>query len=148
MHNYNIASWSSVKTSHASKQYENVAKRQVKAPKIYLADSGILHALLGLETLPDLLGRSQTGFRLVDPGYQADTRAAGQPPGTRGGPEVTGEGEEKGGPPAAGRTGERHQLARFDVEVDVAEHPTAPGPQSESTCREHGHGSPPSFCTD
>lgn len=27
--------------------HENVAKRQVKSPKIYLADSGILHTLLG-----------------------------------------------------------------------------------------------------
>jgi predicted AAA+ superfamily ATPase len=28
---------------------ENLGKRQVKAPKVYLRDSGILHALLGLE---------------------------------------------------------------------------------------------------
>ena len=33
MHNYNIASWSSVKTSHASKQYENVAKRRAQRDK-------------------------------------------------------------------------------------------------------------------
>ena len=31
--------------------HENVGKRQVKAPKIYIADSGILHALLNLRTL-------------------------------------------------------------------------------------------------
>ena len=29
--------------------HENVGKRQVKAPKVYLRDSGLLHALLGLE---------------------------------------------------------------------------------------------------
>lgn len=29
--------------------YENLKKRQVKAPKIYIRDSGILHALLGME---------------------------------------------------------------------------------------------------
>jgi uncharacterized protein len=41
--------------------YENVAKRQVKAPKIYLADSGILHTLLGLETRDDLLSHPKVG---------------------------------------------------------------------------------------
>jgi uncharacterized protein len=29
--------------------YENLKKRQVKAPKVYIRDSGILHALLTLE---------------------------------------------------------------------------------------------------
>jgi predicted AAA+ superfamily ATPase len=29
--------------------HENIKKRQVKAPKIYIRDSGILHALLGIE---------------------------------------------------------------------------------------------------
>ncbi|WP_064429545.1 ATP-binding protein [Rickettsia sp. Tenjiku01] len=28
--------------------YENISKRQVKAPKVYIRDSGILHALLGI----------------------------------------------------------------------------------------------------
>jgi len=28
--------------------YENISKRQVKAPKVYIRDSGILHALLGV----------------------------------------------------------------------------------------------------
>lgn len=41
--------------------HENVAKRQVKAPKIYLADSGILHTLLGLETRDDLLSHPKVG---------------------------------------------------------------------------------------
>jgi uncharacterized protein len=41
--------------------HENLAKRQVKSPKIYLADSGILHALLGLETREDLLGHPKVG---------------------------------------------------------------------------------------
>ena len=30
--------------------FENLKKRQVKAPKAYLRDSGVLHALLGLKT--------------------------------------------------------------------------------------------------
>ncbi|HEY3244219.1 MAG TPA: ATP-binding protein [Phycisphaerae bacterium] len=47
--------------------HENLAKRQVKAPKVYLADSGLLHMLLGLTTPADLerhpkVGASWEGF--------------------------------------------------------------------------------------
>jgi uncharacterized protein len=47
--------------------YENLGKRQVRSPKVYLRDSGLLHALLGLETLADLeshpkVGSSWEGF--------------------------------------------------------------------------------------
>lgn len=46
---------------------ENVSKRQVKSPKVYLADSGILHSLLAIESRDDLerhpkLGASWEGF--------------------------------------------------------------------------------------
>jgi predicted AAA+ superfamily ATPase len=41
--------------------HENVAKRQVKSPKVYLADSGILHTLLGLQSRQDLLGHPKVG---------------------------------------------------------------------------------------
>lgn len=34
----------------------NIKKRLVKSPKVYLRDSGLLHSLLGLETLDDLMG--------------------------------------------------------------------------------------------
>jgi predicted AAA+ superfamily ATPase len=49
--------------------FENISKRQVKAPKIYIRDSGILHTLLQLPTLPDVqghpkLGTSWEGFAL------------------------------------------------------------------------------------
>ena len=49
--------------------FENIRKRQVKAPKIYIRDSGIFHALLQLPTLSDLqghpkLGASWEGFAL------------------------------------------------------------------------------------
>jgi predicted AAA+ superfamily ATPase len=49
--------------------HENIAKRQVKAPKVYVADSGLLHALLDIES-PDTLdlsphaGASWEGFAL------------------------------------------------------------------------------------
>jgi predicted AAA+ superfamily ATPase len=39
----------------------NVGKRLVRAPKVYVRDSGILHALLELETLDDLLGHPVCG---------------------------------------------------------------------------------------
>ena len=49
--------------------HENIAKRQVKAPKVYLSDSGLLHSLLGLETPAQLenhpkVGASWEGFAL------------------------------------------------------------------------------------
>ncbi len=49
--------------------HQNLAKRQVKAPKIYFRDTGLLHALLGIRNLPQLLahplsGASWEGFAL------------------------------------------------------------------------------------
>ena len=41
--------------------HENISKRQVKSPKVYLSDSGILHALLNLRTLRDLEGHPKLG---------------------------------------------------------------------------------------
>jgi len=41
--------------------YENIGKRQVKAPKIYLRDSGLLHSLLNLPDLHSLLGHPRVG---------------------------------------------------------------------------------------
>ena len=40
---------------------ENIGKRQVKAPKIYFRDSGILHALLGLHDKQNLLNHPRLG---------------------------------------------------------------------------------------
>src|SRR5579872_4842565 len=49
--------------------WENISKRQVKAPKIYLNDSGLLHTLLGLDTREELeshpkVGASWEGFAM------------------------------------------------------------------------------------
>jgi predicted AAA+ superfamily ATPase len=49
--------------------FENLQKRQVKSPKIYFRDSGILHALLGIENYIQLqqyprLGAFWEGFAL------------------------------------------------------------------------------------
>jgi hypothetical protein len=40
----------------------NVGKRLVKSPKVYLRDSGLLHALLGIHTLDDLHGHPVAGL--------------------------------------------------------------------------------------
>jgi predicted AAA+ superfamily ATPase len=50
--------------------HENLAKRQVKAPKVYLCDSGLLHSLLRLPNIDSLLrhpkiGASWEGFALA-----------------------------------------------------------------------------------
>lgn len=49
--------------------YENLGKRQVKSPKIYFRDTGLLHALMGVRTEADLMrnprsGASWEGFAL------------------------------------------------------------------------------------
>jgi uncharacterized protein len=50
---------------------ENLGKRQVKAPKVYLRDTGLLHALLGIRATDDLerhpkVGASWEGFMLSE----------------------------------------------------------------------------------
>ena len=49
--------------------YQNMSKRQVKSPKVYIKDTGILHSLLGLGSFEDLerhpkIGASWEGFVL------------------------------------------------------------------------------------
>jgi predicted AAA+ superfamily ATPase len=41
--------------------HENLSKRQVKSPKIYVRDSGLLHNLLGVRTRRELLGHPKYG---------------------------------------------------------------------------------------
>lgn len=41
--------------------HENIRKRQVKAPKIYFTDSGLLHSLLDLQQLHAITGHPQVG---------------------------------------------------------------------------------------
>jgi hypothetical protein len=49
--------------------HANVSKRQVKAPKLYVADTGLLHALLGIRSRAELerhpkIGASWEGFAI------------------------------------------------------------------------------------
>jgi len=41
--------------------FENLAKRQMKAPKVYVRDSGILHELLGVGSFAELEGHPKLG---------------------------------------------------------------------------------------
>ena len=41
--------------------HENIAKRQVKAPKVYLRDAGVLHALLGIDSMQALNSHPKSG---------------------------------------------------------------------------------------
>lgn len=41
--------------------FENLKKRQVRSVKVYLTDTGLLHALLGIETRAELLGHPKVG---------------------------------------------------------------------------------------
>lgn len=51
--------------------FENISKRQVKTPKVYIRDSGLLHGLIGIKSNKDLqtyprLGASWEGFALEE----------------------------------------------------------------------------------
>jgi len=61
--------------------FENIGKRQVKAPRVFLRDSGLLHALLGLSDLGQVrghpkLGASWEGFALEQVIALLETRDA------------------------------------------------------------------------
>lgn len=52
--------------------FENIGKRQVKSPKAYVRDSGLLHALLGVGNVRDLelhpkVGASNASARMRRP---------------------------------------------------------------------------------
>ena len=55
----------------------NIKKRLVKAPKIYIRDTGILHALLGIETMEDLFAHPVYGASFE--GYVIENIIAGLP---------------------------------------------------------------------
>ena len=61
--------------------FENISKRQVKSPKIYIRDSGLLHAILQVSTMADLqahpkIGASWEGFATEQIIRLLDTRDA------------------------------------------------------------------------
>ncbi len=60
--------------------HDNVGKRLVKAPKVYVRDSGLVHALLGLGTLEALLGHPVVGGSWE--GFCLEALIAAAPTGT------------------------------------------------------------------
>lgn len=60
--------------------HANLGKRLVKSPKVYVRDSGLVHALLGLETLEDILGHPVAGASWE--GSAIETLIAAAPEGT------------------------------------------------------------------
>ncbi|CAH1658740.1 ATP-binding protein [Chelatococcus asaccharovorans] len=61
--------------------HSNAGKRLVKSPRVYIRDSGLVHALLGLETLDDLLGHPVSGPSWE--GFVIETVHAAMPDGSR-----------------------------------------------------------------
>jgi predicted AAA+ superfamily ATPase len=60
--------------------HENLRKRQVKSPKIYIRDSGILHSLLDLEASEDLEGHPKVGASWEGFALEGVVRALGARP--------------------------------------------------------------------
>lgn len=60
--------------------HANVKKRLVKSPKVYVRDSGLLHALLGIGTFDQLVGHPILGASWE--GFAIENLLAGAPPGT------------------------------------------------------------------
>lgn len=60
--------------------HENVGKRLVKSPKVFVRDSGLVHALLNLGTIEAVLGHPVAGGSWE--GFCIETLIAAAPPGT------------------------------------------------------------------
>jgi len=60
--------------------HANIGKRLVKSPRVYVRDSGVTHALLGLSTLEEVLGHPVAGASWE--GFVIETLSAAAPPGT------------------------------------------------------------------
>ncbi len=60
--------------------FENLSKRQVRSPKVYLTDSGLLHALLGIGTHDELMGHPKVGASWEGFAIQAITQHLGVRP--------------------------------------------------------------------
>lgn len=61
--------------------FVNVGKRLVKSPKVYIRDSGLAHALLGIQEMDDLLGHPIAGPSWE--GFVIESLLAVAPAGTR-----------------------------------------------------------------
>lgn len=62
-------------------RHANVGKRLVKSPKVYVRDSGVVHALLGLESREDIFGHPAAGPSWE--GFVIETLIAAAPPSAK-----------------------------------------------------------------
>ena len=113
-------------------ELRNVGKRLVKSPKVYLRDSGLLHALLGIRRLDDLQGHPIVGASWE--GFVLEQIAAHMPAGSSLGFYRTAAGTEMDVVVATGRrrvgfeikfaaapkVGKGFWLALEDLELDAA----------------------------
>lgn len=60
--------------------FENTGKRELRAPKVYVADSGLLHLLLGVRDQADLEGHPKVGASFEGFAIQQVVRALGAEP--------------------------------------------------------------------
>lgn len=58
--------------------HENLSKRQVKAPKLYVRDSSLLHALLDVPSFRDLDGNPKVGASWEGFAVEEIVRLAGE----------------------------------------------------------------------
>jgi predicted AAA+ superfamily ATPase len=58
--------------------HENLGKRQVKAPKLYIRDSGLLHALLAIGSARDLAAHNKLGASWEGFAVETAVRAIGK----------------------------------------------------------------------
>jgi len=95
--------------------HENLGKRQVRSPKIYLRDSGLLHSLLSITERQTLLGHPQAGASWEGFALKQTLRALGSSEayfwGTHGGSELD--------------LFFLHRGRRYGVEMKFVEAPTA-----------------------
>jgi uncharacterized protein len=61
----------------------NLGKRMVRSPRVFVRDSGLVHALLGIKTLDDLFGHPVVGSSWE--GYVTENLLAAAPQGTQAG---------------------------------------------------------------
>ena len=116
--------------------HRNVGKRLVKSPKVYIRDSGLVHALLGLATKEELLSHPIVGGSWEELRYRNVARRG---PGGDGSQLLQDRGRSRNGP-GAGVTG----WSRLDDRGQAGS-----GPQA-GTWVSHGHrrpGARKEFCS-
>jgi hypothetical protein len=91
------------------------------------------------EPFANVLGDREDRFRSLHIGDVAQRGRTGDRDLARGEPEPSRQGEQHARAPAARRPHHRHQLTRFDRDVEIAEEPTAAHADSRTVRDDHRH---------